>query len=213
MDVTFEQSKFNEVLERYVEAAAKDLATVLNTKAYYIARKSLWFTKKAEPKTIRAIQQSATTKRERAPATGGLLIGAMINKRLGKGKGLYGPPMTRAITSFTASRLRSVAFMKSGWLPAIRGLAQLAENPGKAGPMDSNVMQLGAPKGSYRPAYSASLTATIENAVHSQTNTEERTRRMMEKGLAFAFEDEAASMEEYILKKLNERAAEANKQL
>lgn len=212
-EASFDQSRFNEVLAIYAEVCEKDLATILNTKAYYVARKALWFTKKVDRKTIFALAHEATRKRARAPQGGGLMVGAMISKRRGVGRGLYGKPMEAAFERVIASRIPTIAFLKSGWLPAIRGLAALAENPNKAGPMDRSARQGGADKGRYVPAVAGRLSAMIESSSQAKSDTKGALGTIGKRGLEFAFEDEARSMGEYIERKLAQRAVEANQKL
>src|SRR5436853_2213008 len=129
-----------------MEVSKKSPARIVNTKAYYISRKASWFT----AKTSRAAIADSLGSR----AGGGRLklrpgtdtdapLAALIvqSRRAAKGqKGLYGIEMATAINQLISSRLKSIAFLRSGWLPAIRLLAPLADRGG-APPMDTAARQ------------------------------------------------------------------------
>src|SRR5438105_15248985 len=60
----------------------------------------------------------------------------LINSRLGKKgePGLSGPAMREALVRLIAARVRSVAFLKAGWLPAIRILDRIVNDKEGAAP-------------------------------------------------------------------------------
>ena len=206
----WDQSKFDAVLDRYIEVNGRDVATILNSKAYFVARRALWNTRKADTKEIRALRQA----RHR---DGGLLVGAMIQKQrmeyLGAGHGLYGRPMRKAIDQLLASRLRAIAFLKSGWIPAIQGLDPKAEDKAGAAPRVSGVRQFGVPKGGFNVARPSSLVAKIINTAQALSDTKGALENIGGEGLRRAFADEAASMEAYIEKKLKKAADKATKDM
>ncbi len=202
-DANWNQEAFNVVLERYVDVTRKDMVTVLNTKGYFIARKALWFTRKTEKPELDKLRTARTR-------SGGLLVGAMISKRLGKGAGLYGWEMAQAVDKLLESRQRATAFMKSGWLTAIRGLDPKAENKSEASPIDRGAKQIGQPKGSFSPALETRLVVELVNTAQAKSDRRDALNTIGLAGLNFAFDDETASMTAYIDRKLKQRAEEAN---
>jgi len=211
MSATWDQSKFDDALRRYAEVSSRDMVKILNTKAYYIARKSLWYTDKADSKEIRALRTMPTSKRERAPKDGGRLFPAIINKRRGSGNGLYGLRMKAQVDYYLQGRLKTVAFLKSGWLPAIRGLDALAESKSSAGPIDRSAKEMGRPNGSVRVASESQQVATIINSALAKHDTKGALQKYGSAALQRAFDEEANSMEEYILKKQKAAAEQFNK--
>src|SRR5690242_12228911 len=91
--VTFkvDQTEFNRVLREYGRVSSRDSVTIVNTKAFYIARRAVAETPKADSATVRKF----------AGADGGALIGKMINKRRGERgeKGLWGEAMEKSVLS------------------------------------------------------------------------------------------------------------------
>src|SRR5205807_1063675 len=94
------------------------------------------------------------------------LAALIINARRGaKGQpGLRGPAMEEAINAFVASRLRSIAFLKSGWIGAIKKMIPYADRRG--GPrQDRTAKEYGQAKGDAKPSVNSGFKAraTIEN--------------------------------------------------
>lgn len=50
----WDQRLFDKTLEEYMKVSSKTFQQILNTKAYYVARKALWFTRKADAGAIRS---------------------------------------------------------------------------------------------------------------------------------------------------------------
>jgi hypothetical protein len=212
MDATWDQSKFDEALERYVTTSKRSLPVILNSKAFFVARKACWYTDRAERKELIKPRQP-TESRHRSPTGGGLLLGAMISKRRGIGKGLYGPPMKERFDNTIASRRRSVGFIKSGWIPAIQALDPKAEDKAQAAPVVRGMRQYGVPKGQGQTASENRPLAVIVNSAESRSAPHGSAYRVGFYGLNRAFSSETESMEEYMEKKLAKAAAEANRGL
>src|SRR4051812_41123337 len=124
----WDQSKFDETLEEYAKYSKRTHAEIVNTKAYYIARKALWFTPKADTYkmkqqlggivTVSRVNRKGKTVKHRqlqlvsSQRTAAPLAALIVNARLGKAgaKGLYGKRMERTIRELLSARYRSVAF-------------------------------------------------------------------------------------------------------
>lgn len=208
METTWQQDVFDRELTRYIQASSRELPAILNSKAYFIARKALWFTDKAAAGKVREFAKMPTR-------DGGLLAAAMIQKRRkGKGlPGLYGREMKAEIARVIAARLRSIAFLKSGWIPAIQGLDPKAQDKQLAAPKVGSVKQYGRPKGSVSSATESVMTAVIQNFAQAKSDRIQALSTIGGRGLNRAFLDEAASMAQYVEKKLKKHADEANRKL
>ena len=221
MATTFKMDtrEFDATMRRYRELSRKDPAIICNTKAFFIARGATRLTPKADKEKIKkelgAIVQRGKTKGAlklvSARDYDAPLVALIINAQRGKGKGLYGVEMTEAIRKFIANRMRSIAFLKSGWLPAIKGLAALVPNKRNAPPIDRSAKQFGEAKGSFRPARDSSwkTVSTIINSAGANENNKGALIRYGGPALQQAVNDEEASMREYVERKLRETAKAA----
>lgn len=228
----WDQSKFDRTFEKYMEHASRDLVTAINTKAWYIARKATWFTHKADAGKIQSqlgrrvtvshsvIKNGAArmVKRSHMELTQARdhdapLAALIVNKRRGrKGeKGLQGREMVQAIRDMLAFRMSSIAYTKSGWLPAIRALASLADRTNPP-PMDTTAKARGRVKGEAVPALAlhSKSAATILNEAWAKHDSTNAFYRYGASGLQRAFNDEAASMSQYIRRKMLEAESEFN---
>ncbi len=225
------QERFKETLGEYMRHTSRTLAVAINTKAYYIARKATWFTSKADKtkmqqqlgKFVRVARMNKRGKmvmrREveltKSSNSDAPLVALIINKRRGKNnqKGLYGREMAVAVRAMLASRLRSIAFLKSGWLPAIKSLAPFADR-GSAPEMDSAARQFGSAKGSAKEAKETDKfpTAIIINSANSTRDKNNALQKYGGSGLKQAFEDETRSMMQYINDKMKPDADRFNKE-
>lgn len=193
------QREFNTTIKKYREVSKRDVATIVNTKAFFIARRAVIETPKAKKEEVSKFFKGQTA----------AIAGRIINKRRGeRGEpGLYGKAMTIAVKMMMAARIRSVAFLKSGWLPAIKTLASLAEKRG-APRQESSVRQIGQAKGRARPAREGSWfpRAIIENLASARHETKAALIRYGGPALQRAFDFETRSMKEYIERKLRDGA-------
>lgn len=217
-------SQWDKVFPQYMKRTRRDLATVLNTKCFYIARRATVETPKASKAQIQALRKprkkTSFTKKGKSKivnTTAGALI---INARLVKaGK----PPLNqrdakKAATTMINARLRAIAFLKSGWLPAIKKLEPLADRRGIPR-QDKSGKQFGKPKGF---AVAANL-SSWRTACKIQNDALPASRRFFGKffggdrsgplkyaapALQRAFDFEVQSMKDYLAKKLAASAKE-----
>ena len=191
------QAEMNSTLRRYMQYTSRDAVTVVNTKAFYIARRAVVETPKANLSDIRKFAQ----------LKGGAIIGRMINKRRGeRGEpGLYGDEMLKEVGTVIAARLRSSSFLKSGWLPAIKTLAPLADKIHRqAGDTISSrgAKQYKGAKGTGKAATTGNILATIINSASGPHERNEALKKYGEPALQKAWNMEISSMRAYIEKKL-----------
>lgn len=193
--------EFTATLRNYTNYSKRDIPTICNTKAFYIARRA----------TVETPAVSAKEIREFIGRDGGEIIGKIINKRRGaRGeKGLYGDAMTKAIAVVKAARLRSRAFLKSGWLWAVKILEPLAEKRG-APKVDRAAKKIGKAKGDAIPATQGwRVSAKILNTVTAAWDKDEGAAKIAEPALQRAFDAETQSMKDYIERKMRGTAKEA----
>jgi hypothetical protein len=215
------EREFNRALSDYMKVSRRSMQEILNNKAYYTAVGAVNLTHKADkehiardlgkPITIQYTTKRGKVRRKRTvsftnanrTAKGAPLVALIINARRGrKGKpGLQGAAMTKAIRALLGGRSRSVNFLRASWLPAVKQLSSLVK---KSGPRpDNSVQQRGKPKGGCQPA---TITGnTVKASIWSSiTKNAPVVRQVLEHGLSKALRQEAASMMDYVRRKLAE---------
>lgn len=192
--------EFDRTLRKYVETSSRTIPVIVNTKAYYIARRAVAETPMAETKGIRSFFH----RNARVP-------GMIINKKRGERgeKGLYGKEMEMAIKTMLASRLRARAFVKSGWLWAVKKLAPYAERISGPSLGMGRPKAVGKPKGSAEPANTSAgwrCRAKIINTVTAAWDTRNNVENIATPALQRAFNFERQSMIAYMERKLKHAA-------
>lgn len=218
--------EFRRTLREYREYSKRDDVTIVNTKAFYIARGAVRETHKADPSVIdRTLSQ--LIKEHDAKNAGKLvkvkrfgrfgkveeapLVSLLINAERGrKGMpGLYGSSMRAAVRRFIPRRKQAAGFIASGWIPSIKAFEPLAEKKGSAPALDRSVKQVGRPKGRGIPADKGQYvpTAILQNmAVARGLTGGTALEKWAQAGLQAAFNNEISSMKEYIEQKKQETA-------
>jgi hypothetical protein len=218
---TWDQSEFDRALLSYLRVVPHSLAEVLNKKALYLARGALRLTPKASRAEIEALGIVAYQ------------IAGKTGRRLKRVKAIYNVTDSRArrilisiwrkrgelagkteediqggVKKFLAARLRSIAFLSAGWIPAIRAMAR---KTGEAADT-AGVRAFGRPKGRGTPASDGwDPVAVIENSVRPRESPgAARAAEWMRGALEKAFAQELASMQEFILKRLQRDADRVN---
>jgi hypothetical protein len=217
----WDQSKFDSTLEEYSKVSKRTHAEIVNTKAFYIARKAIWFTPKADSYkmkqqlggivTVKAIGRKGKMVKRRqlqlvtASQHAAPLAALIVNARRGKQgmPGLYGKEMEKAIREMLAGRAKSVGFLKSGWLEAVHVLAPLVKDKSGASPSDPAARQVGRPKGDATPAQPGdNPSAEIVNLASARRDYKGALIRFGEPALQQAITDEEFSMRDYIDSKM-----------
>lgn len=210
MNVQFkiDDREFKRTLAKYATVSKRSIPEIVNTKAFFVARRAVVETEKADSAKVRRFFNKGTQE----------IVGKIINARRGKAgkKGLYGDAMVEAQMMMKATRLRSIAFIKSGWLPAIKTLEKLVKYKRGAakseeGKATGRATIVGNPKGKAKPAVGGGWTAKaiITNLADARHDTR---KALLEKGgaaLQKAIQFETDSMKEYILNKMRQDAHEA----
>ena len=219
------QNDFNRTLKNYLEYSGRTLPEALNEKAYFICSAAIQNTHKADADTIRrelgGEMQSVIGKRGKALKRKKLgfsgsysmsLAVAIIVARLRKaGKQI---PNANALAAMgldlIRSRLRSVAFIRSGWLPALRRLAKFSKYGRIKFAVGDTGRQYGIAKGGVTPAArTGGLNSRVIfwNSAGGESKHKDALNKYGGAGLDAAFRQETASMSEYIERKMREGAA------
>jgi hypothetical protein len=228
-------AEWNRVFPAYARARRKDLVDVINTKLLYVARGALFRTPKADVAAMQAVlgpvAMTMSHQKIRITKTKGVKQGKVVWKNVfaqaagrevprlaliinarRKAKGreplpLHGEEMDRAMNKEWNRRKRSVAFLKSGWIPSIRLLTPLAL-PGRKPPVDRGARQYGKPKGMAVAAgrSGARPVGRIENFANAKGDDDNALQTYGMPALQAAFDAEAASMREYLARKLEQSA-------
>jgi hypothetical protein len=231
MDVKLDRTKFDATFQEYVKASGRSLPQIVNNKLFMIARQSLWFTEKADKKSIAKTLGKITylrqknytpvyrhTLRKARDYSEAPLAAIIAHKRKKKkdGHGFTGPgrfaAMRQAIQVLIGARNASVAYIKSGWLPAIQTLAKVSTI--KAGNVrdDKAARQIGKPKGRALAAkdFSKRVTGFIENEAWAKRDKKKAFQRYGGAGLQAAFNYETQRMIPYIEERLGPAAEKFN---
>ena len=210
MNVQFkiDDREFKRTLEKYAAVSKRSIPEIVNTKAFFVARRAVVETEKADSSKVRRFFNKGTQE----------IVGKIINARRGKAgkKGLYGDAMAEAQMMMKAARLRSIAFIKSGWLPAIKTLEKFVKYKRGAarneeGSATGRAAIVGKPKGRAKPAFGGgwAARAIITNLADARHDTREALIQKGAPALQKAIQFETNSMKEYILNKMRQDAKEA----
>ena len=128
--------EFSRAISLLAAAKKKDLANVVNKKLYYVARKSVWYTQVANYERIanelgqnytratgkrsnsfKMVKHSTFNNARTASAPLAAILVNFFRGKLGK-SGLRGAAMVKEVQRFVGKRLRSIGFLKAGWIAA-----------------------------------------------------------------------------------------------
>ncbi len=157
---------FSSVLQQYAALnRRKTFPEIVNAKALDFGFRVIKETPKASAQEIRALESKEWWPKYIAKRIGrGVTLKNKGTKFQLQGKGYTREEGRRVSRQIIASRLRSVAFVKSGWLETIRRLYSVVRDRTFARGV-GGARQVGAPKGSAVPARSGdNPTATMVNS-------------------------------------------------
>ena len=212
---TLDTRAFNRELESYMAFQKREIADVINTKLYYIARNATMTTKAADRGKIDAELRAPSRDYPNVP-----LAAIIVNKTLGKGQGVEGAEMKAAVERLIRKRKASVNYVRSGWKHAIQILEKFIKASGgfrgQRPPVDRKTMakQDTDRLGSATPArpVGSRVWGEIENKVGTQAKLSE-LEDIKQEGLQQAIDMEVSSMVEYIEKKLSKLNEATNERL
>ena len=181
--VSFDMTEFNAALQAVARDSSRDLPLVINSQGFHLARRALKLTKRADPDKL-AVQlgQVATNYgytrgkknvklyRRKKPirvfddSTHDTLAHRLVNaRRIKEGlRGIWGSELDARAKKLRTARLRSINFIRSGWIPALRKFFRYIAKGSRA--YDRSVRQIGKPKGYGSPAPRKTMTPVAEIA-------------------------------------------------
>lgn len=222
---------FRNTLNEYKNYTKRDLATILNTKAFFIARGAARNTHRANAGKIatefgkafklNTLKSGKFSRNKRGKFVFGAmgrdieapLLALIINKQRGRSgkKGLQGAEMEDMMRRVFRARMASIAFLASGFIPSIKGFRPYADYVSKAPPMDKQSKQIGQAKGGFviaQPGWTPR--AVIWNSASAKRDHRAALEKHGGAGLQQATDEEVASMRQYIEQKLQQTANKFN---
>lgn len=214
-----------DAIKQEIKLTKRGAADAVNTHMYYTACKTVNFTHKASLNDIRRDFQHATklktlksgkfskAKRQES-AFGSAMMGKVVNKRRGaKGlRGLSGPQMEDAIRTLYNLRVRSIAFIASTFLPAVKLFERVASRVTGKPPLEKNVRQYGRKKGGGLLAKDDKwpIRAAIYSYGETKGDKKDAVARYGGQGLQMGFNSELANLKRFLERKMQEAANTVN---
>jgi len=225
VSIQIDTRAFSATLQQYMEHTKKDIAEVVNTKAFFICLKALKYTPAARSSQIeRELRQKIIVDRRsgktviRRSRKGVARINLIVNARQRhKGEpGLSGAVMEAAALKIINARKAAVGFAKAGWVWAMRDIAPYV--PSAAKYASERGIRIGSKAIGSSVVAHPGFTAAAQIANRAwptrtpKVANAQRLQDLMRDALSRAVEEERASMVEYVERKMTERAVEmANK--
>jgi hypothetical protein len=232
--IDFDLSEFNRTLKQYRDASGKEMSQIVAEKSFQMAggfgNGALQLTKHADANKIaRELAQSVTDVEKVSAKTGKVSVKRKLNFGIGDKSTmaarivnwrrrrdgqppLWGKKLTDAARKLTQSRIRSVNFIRSGWIASIRRLAPLIKKSPRAGGVKAS-----NPKGYTlvdnrvnHPAVTIVNTALNSMARGNPNHSPERMKAICEDGLRKAVQAVSADMAAYTERKLQKVADKHN---
>ena len=229
--ITVDTREFQTAMRQYLGLTSRTLPQALNEKAFYIALGALDVTAKSNRAVIEELGVDGY-RVVKSKKTGTLRQGRPIYNKAARARAIYlsrkfkgtgdeiqkqarnfytsSEAIHKDVINFLGARLKSIGFLKSGWLPAIRKL--VAATGYSRGKIPVDVKQKGRPKGRALVAKENSVNPVveIENNATPTGKQGQQAMAMMTAALQKAFDRETASMREYIARKLQKDADKFN---
>jgi hypothetical protein len=209
-------------MPEYLKRTRRSFATVFNTKGFFIARRATVETPKALASKIRSKLREPrivqkTSKRGKISQVSMTFAEVIVHARR---RQAGEQPLKRAeakkiATTMINKRVRAAAFLKSGWLAAIRKLEPLSDRRGIPR-QDKSGKQFGRPKGFAKPAQESwRVSCLIQNDALPKGKSfwkrmfgggRDSAMKIAGPALQRAFDFEVKSMKDYLARKLQKTA-------
>lgn len=228
VSIQIDTRAFADTLKRYMEHTKKDLAEVVNTKAFFVCLKALRHTPAARASRIeRELRHkivlkdadenwvSSPSRARKSVSRINLIVNARRRRHglpaLVPGRGKLSSEMEAESLKIINARKASVGFAKAGWVWALKGLAHYVPTATQYA-HDHGIRIGSTPLGASIPSPASMMpVATIINRAmptRHRTASIARLKALQTEALTRALEEERASMVEYIERKLQARANE-----
>jgi hypothetical protein len=215
------QREFDRTLKSYLAVNGRTLPEALNEKSYFIAGKAIRNTHKADVNQIRASlgaeMKSVVGKRGKAlkkkkigftdKYSNSVAVAIVVAGLRKAGEAIPSAEKLAELgLALIRRRLKTVTFIRSGWLPSLRRLARFS----KYGRLKfDDAKQYGQPKGGTSPATASQgdyAKVSIWNSAGGESKHKQALLRYGAPGLEAAVNEETASMKQYLEKKLRQNA-------
>jgi len=200
-NISVDTSRFDAAMREYIRYSRKDLTTIVNQKLYWVCINAISNTYKADKSMIDAGLDSPSNK------FNGLSIAETLAvlKARKEGRRLTKTELTREANKIKRQRRRAIGFLRSGWIPAIRIMAPHAEVKSAVGRSERMSKKIiGQEKGTALPALKSMnsdvVVASAFNNIIADNNP--KAQQYMQVGLQIALNKEAASMMQYVNRKI-----------
>lgn len=203
----FERHGFDKTLQIYLNLQSKTVAEGLNRKAYNVVIRAAKFTPKADKSQIRKWMKSKD---------GQNWIGSLFGRKL-----IRFDTKKAATKKITSLAIRSVGYLKAGWVTPMRALKKAAgikaKGSIKGGTQRKPAKGSAEPAKDWRKTKGSKSEVTFTNATGAQSGSDkkgkgqlfsqaEAAKQFGEPALKKGFTAAKADMQKYILRKLKEAA-------
>lgn len=226
--IKVDHREFDRVFAEYLKLSKKDLRDIVNKKAYFIARNAVMLTPIVDKDKITRELMASSNLYPKAPLAAiiankqynRIRVSKKTGKRLTDKAALYGDKMKQAITKLINKRKRSVNYLRSGWIAAIKAIEPFQKT--KSGPYYKRGNTFGKPMGGAKGALDGGLwtcVASIWNSVINMQHKDniahkgstQKIQQILTIGMQKAINKETASMRGEVEKRLQARADKVNR--
>ena len=204
VEVRVDLREFNAAFRKYKAVSKRGIATDINQKAYSIVLAAFGTTKEASKAQIRGSLRAPS--RDYSPAPTAAIL---VNKKLGKGRGLYGSEMRKAAAELIRKRANATHFLGAGWMPAMVVFAHAIRKKvgGRAAKFYRRYGKRYGGGGVARPSLRP-LAFFYYTASANKTSTDSGLKFAQE-GLRRAIAQTMADMARYVARKMQQRSDRA----
>lgn len=219
LNVTIDTREFNAALKRVAEKSSRTFAQSCNAKGLHLASAAIRLTEKADVNKIAyELGQVATRALSRSGAklkrpkrifgdidSNSLAYRIVASRMREKGESFTEDEIIKKAVQMRSARLRSVAFIRSGWIYAVRGLAKHVGYADQKHSKSDVARMRGLPKGFVVPARDSS-TMVSQCTIGNSALIHHRGAGPMgvaERGLRLAMAEVISDMLTHLAKKLN----------
>ena len=180
MSLEIDTTQFHKAMRTYMKATKRTLPEVINNKAYFVVRNAMKRTRKADVKKIRAFFRKANRK-EWLP----YVVRFLLNTgKTGRGMRPTEAEIQAGMKKLKGMRAKSVAYLRAGWIPALRAFSKAAK--GKA--------------------TSRRMVAYMSNTIGRGSKEHAKAIKFWAKpALQHAFRDESRSFRKFAIRRLKAR--------
>jgi hypothetical protein len=204
--LTIDTRELGKWVKREMLYTKKDLAEALNWHGFKICKAANAMTHSASKPDIRSSLMSDSSKRAGAP-----IAAILVNKKLGKGAGLYGQAMREAVAAFIRKRAGHVKYLGAGFLPGVAIFGtKVRASVGKNAQRWARAKQGdGSPVGGANVAIPSinPIAAMFNDAMAPPDKTTKPREAMAMKSNALqqAINQEVGNLEKYVARKIQQR--------